>query len=135
LNEHSFIRSVHRRLPKEVYRWKINDNFAGGVADAYYSGNGGDLWIEYKYVKLPKRDDSKVTFGTSAQQRLWLTERLMEGRNVLLVVGSAEGVLITNDVELIRESSSNRQDFISNAACIVALTNLICELCIKRDTK
>ena len=128
MNEHGFIKSIHRTLPKEVYRWKINDNFAGGVADAYYSGKVGDLWVEYKYVKLPKRPESKVDFGASAQQIDWLCTRIDEGRNVYLVVGSEKGTLITKDPILIRANSSTRDFFINNAiTCKKAIVGLICK--------
>ena len=33
MNEHSFIRAIHKSLPAEVYRWKIHDTFTGGVPD------------------------------------------------------------------------------------------------------
>ena len=125
MNEHSFIRSVHRLLPKDVYRWKINDNFAGGVPDAYYSGPKGDVWIEYKYVKLPKKDHSEVRFGASAQQILWLCERKKEGRNVLLVVGSDEGVVVFDSSQEIAANSCSRQHFISNTIDRKSLVQLL----------
>ncbi|MCP1316891.1 hypothetical protein [Halomonas sp. 707B3] len=95
MNEHSFIRSVHRQLPASIYRWKINDNFQGGVADAYYSDKGGDLWIEYKYLKaLPKRPTTEIKTTLSAQQACWLTERHNEGRTVAVVIGSPSGIVL-----------------------------------------
>lgn len=96
MNEHSFIRSIHRKLPDDVYAWKINDNFQGGVADAYYSQAGGnDMWIEYKFIpKLPKRDATPVQFGLSELQKDWLRARLLDGRTVSVIVGSHEGSLI-----------------------------------------
>ncbi len=98
MNEHSFIRAVHRQLPVSMYKWKINDNFQGGVADAYYSDKGGDLWIEYKYIAaLPKRSETPVKLGLTGQQTLWLNTRLAEGRNVAVVVGSPQGHRILVD--------------------------------------
>ena len=96
MNEHSFIRSIHRKLPPDIYVWKINDNFQGGVADAYYSMRGGrDLWIEYKFLKeLPKRADTVVRFGLSELQKDWLRQRHLDGRTVAVVVGSPQGSLI-----------------------------------------
>lgn len=95
MNEHGFIRSVHRQLPDSLYKWKINDNFQGGVADTYYSGTGGDLWIEYKYLKeLPKRPTTEIKTSLSTQQRVWLTDRHNEGRTVALVIGSPNGILL-----------------------------------------
>jgi hypothetical protein len=95
MNEHSYIRSIHRKLPDDIYKWKINDNYQAGVADAYYSGIGGDLWVEYKYVKaLPARGDTTVKTTLSAQQKIWLRARHEEGRNVAVVVGSPDGHLL-----------------------------------------
>jgi len=88
MNEHSYIKAIHRLLPASVYKWKINDNFHGGVADAYYSGNGGDLWIEYKYLsRPPKRLDTVIKTCLTDQQLHWLQARQSEGRSVALVVG------------------------------------------------
>lgn len=95
MNEHSFVRSIHRKLPGEIYTWKINDNYAGGVADAYYSSDGGDLWIEYKYLKtLPAKGSTEIEIGLSGNQKIWLGGRFKEGRVVAVVVGSPEGNLI-----------------------------------------
>lgn len=95
MNEHSFIRSVHRKLPDTIHKWKINDNYEGGVADAYYSGTGGDLWLEYKYIKeLPARGNTVVRTSLSAQQKLWLNRRHSEGRNVGVVIGSPSGIVL-----------------------------------------
>jgi len=88
MNEHSYIKAIHKMLPSTVYKWKINDNFHGGVADAYYSGSGGDLWIEYKYVSNPpKRSSTEIKTCLSLQQLHWLKSRQEEGRKVVLVIG------------------------------------------------
>lgn len=88
MNEHSYIKSIHNKLPSSIYKWKINDNFQGGVADAYYSGPAGDLWIEYKYLsRPPKRADTVIKTCLTDQQLYWLKSRQSEGRNVALVVG------------------------------------------------
>ena len=90
MNEHSYIKAIHNRLPSSVYKWKINDNFHGGVADAYYSGDGGDLWIEYKYIsKPPKKPTTVIKTCLTDQQLHWLKTRQSEGRNVALVIGMA----------------------------------------------
>lgn len=87
MNEHGFIKAVHRHLPKEVYRWKIHDTYTGGVPDAFYCGPAGSLWIEYKYIQLPKRKSTIVTFGTSELQRIWLTKMQNNGQLTGLIVG------------------------------------------------
>ena len=54
--ENNFISSVHKHLPMKLYRMKNNNPYNGGIADVWYSGSKADLWIEYKFVKLPARD-------------------------------------------------------------------------------
>lgn len=114
MNEHGFIRSVHRQVVDSVYKWKINDPYQGGVADCYYSGPSGDLWLEYKYLKsLPKRSETLVKFGLTAQQTLWLNQRHAEGRRVGLVVGSPQGHCIF--VERAWNEPISMSDFIRSA--------------------
>lgn len=89
MDEHGYIRSIHRHLPEEVYRWKINDRFSNGVADAWYSGASSDLWVEYKYLKrTPLR---RFTVPLTPMQLRWLRRRAAEGRNVRIVVGCPAG--------------------------------------------
>lgn len=89
--ENSFIASVHRLLPVGLYRIKNHNVYNGGQADVWYSGNKADLWIEYKFVMLPKRDDTVFDLGLSSLQQEWLRSRAQEGRNVAVVVGCKEG--------------------------------------------
>jgi len=88
MNEHGFVKSVHRTLNQlgSIYYWKIAAKFQNGVPDAYYSGPGGDLWCEYKYV--PSGRKIKI----SALQRLWLEGRSSEGRTCWLAVLTNRGV-------------------------------------------
>ena len=114
MNEHGFIRSVHRQLPDFLYKWKINDNFQGGVADAYYSGKGGDLWVEYKYLPaLPKRMTTKLNIGLTGQQIVWLNARHDEGRHVAVVVGTPQGHRIL--VAKAWSQAISNSEFISSA--------------------
>jgi len=98
--ESTFTRSVHTKLPKEVYHWKISDRFTAGVPDAYYSGDKCDLWIEYKWINtLPKK---LVTPKLSKLQLEWLEDRRAQGRNVAVIVGSPKGHLIFLDGEWVQ---------------------------------
>lgn len=91
MHESSFTRSVNKLLPTEIYAWKINARFAPGVPDCWYSGPGGSLWAEWKVVpKMPKKLRPKL----SGLQRLWLNSRYDEGRSVIVIVGSPEGIVI-----------------------------------------
>jgi hypothetical protein len=102
MNEHGYIKSIHNKLPSAIYKWKINDNFQGGIADAYYSGPAGDLWIEYKYLsRPPKRESTVIKTCLTDQQRHWLKSRQSEGRDVALVIGIEPPVELKNQANLI----------------------------------
>ena len=90
--ENIFIASVHKHLPAKVYRMKNNNQYNGGIADVWYSGQL-DLWVEYKFITLPARDDTVVDLisgkdpAISALQQNWLRSRSAEGRKVGVIVG------------------------------------------------
>ena len=95
--ENTFIGSVHKHLPPELYRMKNHNQYNGGIADCWYSGLEGDLWVEYKFIKIPARDDTVINLVTgknpeiSYLQQEWLRARYAEGRNVGVIIGSKEG--------------------------------------------
>ena len=89
--ENTFIQSVHRHLPRGLYSMKNHNQYVGGIADCWYSGPAGDLWIEYKFVVMPKRDETLIVPNLSALQVEWLTERSKEGRSVGVIIGAREG--------------------------------------------
>jgi len=91
--ETTFYQSVIRHLPPEsqLHREKMSNPYRGGTADTWLSGSKADLWIEWKFIKLPVRDETRITIDLSALQREWLRCRHLEGRNVWVVVGCKEG--------------------------------------------
>lgn len=91
--ENTFIASVHRHLPESVYRMKNHNEYNGGIPDCWYSGRSNDLWVEYKFVEVPKRPktDIKVNELLSSLQMEWLAARHVEGRNLAVIVGSKNG--------------------------------------------
>ena len=95
--ENTFIGSVHKHLPPELYRMKNHNQYNGGIADCWYSGSEGDLWVEYKFIKVPTRDDTVINLITgknpdiSFLQQDWLRSRYGEGRNVGVIIGSKDG--------------------------------------------
>tara|TARA_R110001632_G_scaffold49277_1_gene123584 strand:- start:1606 stop:1995 length:390 start_codon:yes stop_codon:yes gene_type:complete len=122
VNEHSFIRAIHKSLPAEVYRWKIHDTFTGGVPDTLYAGPSGILFIEYKWLKsLPKRESTFINLGLSQLQINWLDKFHSYNQNVAVAVGYSEGVLLftnkdwTKDINVanIRKYRLSRKDYIS----------------------
>lgn len=123
MNESSFIKSIHTKLPRSIYKWKINDNLTNGVADAYYSAKGGDLWVEYKYIPtLPKRETTPIKTCLTEQQAIWLDARSKEGRNVALVIGSPDGCLI---MESFFSRTFTKDEFIRNAKPIQSVIDFI----------
>ncbi len=95
--ENNFIGSVHKHLPMKLYRMKNHNQYNGGIADVWYSGKGRDLWIEYKFIEVPKRPDTTIDLVSgkspeiSALQQEWLRARHEEGRNVGVIIGSKDG--------------------------------------------
>lgn len=85
--EGTFIASVHKHLPEGLYRQKNHNPYNGGIADVWYSGER-DLWVEYKFLVLPKRDTTVIDLvggkepSISRLQQEWLHSRHCEGRNV-----------------------------------------------------
>lgn len=94
--ENTFIGSVHKHLPAGIYRMKNHNQYNGGIADVWYSGVR-DLWVEYKFIVVPKRPDTVIDLITgknpaiSYLQQEWLRSRHGEGRSVGVIVGSKDG--------------------------------------------
>jgi hypothetical protein len=95
MNESQTIRKLHRYLLPEVYAWKINDNFHRGIPDCYYSGPGGDLWVEYNHysTQLPRVFKPRLTL----HQIDWLNTRYEEGRRVAVIVTDPKQGIILLD--------------------------------------
>ena len=131
--ENTFIASVHRYLPDAVYRMKNHNQYNGGIPDVWYSGSKTDLWIEYKFITLPKKDDTLIDL-TSAKnpilshlQQQWLAERHKEGRNVAVIVGSKlGGVWMPNlDWSVTLSTYSFRTNTITRNAIAKIITSLL----------
>ena len=97
--ENNFIKSVHAHLPRmeDFYRMKNNNVFNSGIADCWYSGKR-DLWVEYKFTTIPKRDSTTIVPGLSDLQTDWCKSRKAEGRNVLVILGSPKGGIVLRSV-------------------------------------
>lgn len=76
---------------------KNHNQYNGGIADVWYSGSAKDLWIEYKFIAIPKRADTVIDLvggknpSVSYLQQEWLKARHAEGRSVGVLVGSRDG--------------------------------------------
>ena len=101
MKEKDFINKIHKKLPKEVYKWKINDPYHGGVPDTFYSGPGGLCFVEYKYIqKLPVKGTTKIPVKLSKQQRLWIQRAYDHKLPAYIVLGSPNGVCITDNPQV-----------------------------------
>lgn len=96
--ENSFIKGVHTYLPSESpYHMKNHNAYTGGVFDVWYSGEVADLWVEYKFIVVPKRDSTIIDLRTGTKpamsdlQQLWGKGRYAEKRNVAVIIGCKEG--------------------------------------------
>lgn len=98
--ENRFIESVHRHLPR-TYAEKMNNPWRAGTADVWYSGDRGDLWIEYKFIERIPRSKEILPDLTPRQKR-WLNNRFDEGRNVAVVLGTPTGGVIYRNKEWMR---------------------------------
>lgn len=99
--ETRFIASVQKHLPPvgQFYRMKNHNQYNGGIADSWYS-SALDLWVEWKWVDLPKRPETVISIvdgkkpSLSALQQDWIQGRVREGRNVWVVVGCELGGVV-----------------------------------------
>ena len=121
MNEHSFIKSIHTSMSRDVFVWKILDKYQGGVPDTFYSGPTGYLFIEYKYEpKLPKKSTTKIQIALTELQRNWLSRAQSHKHLAYIVLGSPAGVYITDDIteknitnKRLVEESITKKEFIS----------------------
>ena len=100
--ERRFRQSITKHL-KSIYVWPINDSWHAGVPDHYYSGQGADLWCEYKFfpkdrTKFDLTLPEKTPKLTRVQQA-WLNSRHDEGRQIRVIVGMPSGGVILQDKE------------------------------------
>jgi len=126
VREKEFITKVHKKLPKEIYRWKINDAYHGGVADTFYSGPKDHCFVEYKYKDtLPIKDSSFIKIDLSVQQRIWLKLQANHNIHTYVVLGSRDQVYVTQDFdkEKITVKEFNQQA-VPFTDYILQLTNL-----------
>lgn len=100
--ETSFTKSIHDKLPpgrKNPYWMKNSNQYTSGIWDCWYSGHSADLWVEYKFIAVPKRGDTVIKPELSALQEEWGRQRMAEGRNVAVIVGCKEGGVVFENLE------------------------------------
>jgi hypothetical protein len=130
--ESTFIRGVHKYIPKRVYKLKNHNAYVGGIADCWYSGYYTDLWIEYKYVSVT-RPIAPVVPALSPQQFMWIKERQKEGRNVWVIVGFKGGGVIYHTMHEM-EFGIKPKEFLQRALSRKELGLRIYDFCNKEPT-
>lgn len=129
MNEHSFIKSVHRSLHNNVTKWKIHDRYNGGVPDSFYMGPKGSLWAEYKYIKqLPKRDNTNLRLGLSLLQTEWLNLLYEYNHNACLILGVEDTAIILLEKQW--EQSISKKHYEDNAIPRKEVSSWIESICL-----
>lgn len=108
--ETTFIGGVHKKLPPgrvNPYWMKNSNTYTAGIWDVWYSGSAADLWVEYKFIEVPKRGDTLILPNLSELQLKWGRDRAREGRNVAVIVGCKEGGVIFENQEWESEMSAS----------------------------
>jgi len=95
MHESQRIRNLHKYLPSDLLVWKIQDTWHRGVADCYYSGPKGDLWVEYKSQTRTKLTAMRPRL--SSLQLAWINKQSGFGRTVWVVVLTDDGHFILKD--------------------------------------
>ena len=130
MQERHFINKIHKRLSSDIYKWKINDAYHGGVPDVFYSGPGGHCFVEYKYKKeLPKRHNTFIKFGVTAQQCALLNARKDEGVPVFVALGVGKSVVFNDNFDVVNVYTV--RDYITEAMSIDDFIDELEKICIK----
>ena len=130
MQERHFINKIHKRLSSDIYKWKINDAYHGGVPDVFYSGPGGHCFVEYKYKKeLPKRHNTFIKFNVTAQQCAWLNARKDEGVPVFVALGVGKSVVFNDNFDVVNVYTV--RDYITEAMSIDDFIDELEKICIK----
>ena len=133
MQERQFITKVHKNLSSDIYKWKINDSYTGGVPDCFYTGPAGHCFVEYKYKKeLPKRDTTLINFNLSVLQAIWLTERNKQGVPCYLVVAVGNLVVITQNFE--KANKYLTSEFLEDSMTFEDFVAKLIKMCVEYGT-
>ena len=96
----------------------------------FYSGPGGHCFVEYKYKKeLPKRHNTFIKFGVTAQQCAWLNARKDEGVPVFVALGVGKSIVFNNNFDVVNVYTV--RDYITEAMSIDDFIDELEKICIK----
>lgn len=139
MNEHKMSTRIHKDLQKRgklTRVWKINDNFQGGVPDAFYLG-ASPLWIEYKHIEVPVRDSTMIRPNVSELQLGWLETLQAGGQGAWVVVTHGSGrtamAWVESDLDVIR-AGVTRGQFVQDSVTYAELLNDIEGACHEERT-
>ena len=65
---------------------RIETQIERGIPDVHYCVNGVSGWIEGKYLKTPKRDNTKVKLKISVEQLAWHRAYSIYGGRIFILV-------------------------------------------------
>lgn len=91
--ETTFIQGVHKVLPSSIYREKMNNPYRGGTPDVYYEARH-ILWAEYKFIEVPKREDTLIKPNLSDLQTEWLGRCHINSHRCIVIVGCRAGGVV-----------------------------------------
>ena len=133
MQERQFITKVHKNLSSDIYKWKINDSYTGGVPDCFYTGPAGHCFVEYKYKKeLPKRDTTPINFNLSAQQELWLTERSKQGVPCYVALAVDNLIVLTQNFE--KSNQYLTEEFLEDSMLFEDFVAKLTKMCVEYGT-
>lgn len=89
--ENNFIARVNKHVVS--YAEKTNNPYRGGMPDVYYEGER-HLWVEYKFIVVPKRDTTLIIPDLSELQKLWLRRCHTNTKRARVIVGCKEGGVV-----------------------------------------
>ena len=104
--ETTFLNSIRKKLPHQLYVMKNNNPFAAGIPDLWVSGHKDDLWLEGKWFSKKPKTTYNLTANKkpilSVIQQDWLRKRFEEGRNVCVLIGCPDGCVILTHLDWTR---------------------------------
>lgn len=85
-----YAQGVNKQIPTHIYREKMANPYRGGTPDFFYEARK-QAWVEYKFVELPKREETLIKPNLSALQLAWLQRCYDNGHTAAVVIGSRAG--------------------------------------------
>lgn len=128
---------MHRDLTKRAKLakiWKINDNFQGGVPDAFYLA-AAELWVEYKHIVPPKRSTTLIVPDVSDLQYGWLEALQDADKQAWVVVTHGSGrsakAWVESDLERVA-AGITQAEFLNESLPYQVYLDLVEETCADR---